>query len=94
MVAFARGKLVRQDGDEDQVVDPQDDFEDYEGDKAYPGCRFHQPFHAQCPFMREKEGGATAHRKPSAGMQGGEVKRNVWLSARRNVRPIAKKYRW
>ncbi|MCY1442646.1 hypothetical protein D9M71_590230 [compost metagenome] len=38
-------QLVRQDGDEHQVVDAQDDFQDDQGQEAQPGSGVSYPFH-------------------------------------------------
>ncbi|MNT53818.1 hypothetical protein D3C72_1909270 [compost metagenome] len=38
-------QLVRQDGDEHQVVDAQDDFQDDQGQEAQPGRGVSDPFH-------------------------------------------------
>src|SRR6185503_18542305 len=40
-----RGKLPRQDGDEDDVVDAQDDFHEAERDEAHQGFRGQEGVH-------------------------------------------------
>ena len=44
-VTLVRGEFVRQDGDEDQVVDAKDDLEHDKGEQADPDIWVKKPFH-------------------------------------------------
>jgi len=53
-VALRRGQLVRQDGDENQVIDSQDDLEDDQGKQADPRSGVQQPLHQELQKLHDR----------------------------------------
>jgi hypothetical protein len=63
-VALLRGQLFGKDGDEDQVVDAEDDLEHDQGREAYPDVRVEQPFHGACLLVNVASLRPMAHVSP------------------------------
>ena len=67
-VAQVRRQLVREDRDEDQVIDAEHQLEQDQGEQAKPGRGIHQPFHADSPrWVRAMAGREAASAKAGAG---------------------------
>lgn len=53
-VALRRRQLVRQDGDENQVIDSQDDLKDDQGKQADPRSGVQQPLHQELQKLHDR----------------------------------------
>ena len=67
-VALLRRQLVGQDGDEDQVVDPQHDLEGDQREKPDPDGRISDPFHDLLPSGQRTSATTRAHAATTATM--------------------------
>ena len=56
LLSLILGESARENRDEDDVVDPQDDFQRGQGHQRDPGLRFSDPFHGRLPFSSSLQG--------------------------------------